>query len=308
MALILMLISANGLIMPEAIYSKPEGRGFNEAPNLASMDILQKISEQPNYQDYRLVSFDNKFLTDHKWGQNALYYNIRTFYSGITPVPNQQHKEVMQSGDDYLNLRHIQGAKWFVYPNKRKPDENLKLLYKNEIYSLYEKKQAIHKYYTVDMLKKAEKTWKKTRDKIEKLEEKAVSYAFVNRTDIRQLREHLQDGKKVQKGQGNIEEIYDSTNGITLRTNTKANKILLINEYFDDNWKLKIDGRPAKMYKANINQIAIPISKGNHVISLKYRPIFYLFLYYAQKMTFAAILIGLLFFAVKYIRRPKLLA
>jgi len=303
-ALVVMLIGVNGLIMPEAVYSKAEDRGFNKPPNLASMDILQKISEQPNYQDYRLVSYDNKFLTDHKWGQNALYYNIRTFYSGITPVPNQQHQEVMQGGDDYLSLRHIQGAKWFVYPNERKSDDSLKLRYKNELYSLYENEEAIGKYYTVGRLKKADKNWKKTRDNIEKLGEKAKWYAFISQPDMRQLRPHIQKDKKV-KGRDDIEEIHYSANKIVLQVKAKANKVLLINEYFDDNWKVKIDGEPAEMYKANINQIAIPIDKGSHDITLKYRPGFYLFLYYVQKIAFVVIFLGLVFFAVKYVRSHK---
>ena len=305
LALIIMLISANGLIMPEAVYSKAEGRGFTEPPNLASMNILQKISEQPNYQDYRLVSYDNKFLTKHQWGQNALYYDIKTFYSGITPVPNQQHLEVMKGGDNYPNLRRIQGAKWFVYPNKRKPAEGLDLLYKNKIYSVYENKNAIDKYYTVDKLKKADENWEITRDEIEKLDEKATSFAFVEQSDIRELRRHLKESKNAKKGQTKIEETHYSTNKIALEVKTKANKILLINEYFDDNWNLTIDGQSAEMYKANINQIAIPIEKGNHNIELKYRPTFYLFLYYAQKIAFVVIFVGLLFFTIKYIRTPK---
>jgi len=200
LALVIMLIGTNGLIMPEAVYSKAEDRGFNEPPNLASMNILQKISEQADYQDYRLVSFDNKFLTDHQWGQNSLYYGIRTFYSGITPVPNQQHLEVMRGGDNYFNLRRIQGAKWFVYPNKRKADESLDLLYKNKIYSIYENKNAIGKYYTVDKVRKTDENWERTRDNIEKLGEKATSFALVSQEDISQLRTHLKKKKRRKKG------------------------------------------------------------------------------------------------------------
>jgi len=59
------------------------------------------------------------------------------------------------------------------------------------------------------------------------------------------------------------------------------------------------------MYKANINQIAIPIDKGNHEIELKYRPTFYLFLYYIQKIAFVIIFVSLLFFMIKYIRTSK---
>ncbi len=302
-ALILMLICANGLIMPEAVYSKAEGRGYTEPPNLASMNILQKISEQPDYEDYRFVSYDNKHLTKHQWGQNALYYSIRTFYSGITPVPNQQHLEIMKGGDDFFNLRYLQGAKWFVYPNKRKPHESLELLYKNKFYSLYENKNAIKKYYTVNKLKKANENWEVTRDEIEKLGEQAKSLAFVAQSDIRQLRTHLKGNKAMKKGQNKLEKIHYSVNEIVLQVKAKDNQILLINEYFDDNWQVKIDGQATEMYKANINQIAIPIESGNHKVELKYRPKFYLFLYYIQKIAFAVIFASFLFFTIKYLRK-----
>lgn len=57
-----------------------------------------------------------------------------------------------------------------------------------------------------------------------------------------------------------------------LKIKTNKNSLLIFNDSFYPGWQASIDEKETKIYPANINQKAINVSKGEHLIKLKFQP------------------------------------
>lgn len=84
-----------------------------------------------------------------------------------------------------------------------------------------------------------------------------------------------------------------------ITTITSQPRILIMNEYYDENWKAYVDGKETNLVKANYLFRAIEVPKGRHRIEFKYVPIF------TYKM-FSISGITLIFLVLLFIFRKKL--
>lgn len=66
-------------------------------------------------------------------------------------------------------------------------------------------------------------------------------------------------------------EIFEySANSIKIKVNAKADGLLCLSEIYYPAWKSKIDGKSVKVLNANYALRAVPISKGEHIVEMKY--------------------------------------
>jgi len=61
-------------------------------------------------------------------------------------------------------------------------------------------------------------------------------------------------------------------NEIVLKTNATANMLLFLSDNYYVGWKVSIDGRNDKIYRADYSFRAVPVLKGEHVIVFSYYP------------------------------------
>lgn len=69
-----------------------------------------------------------------------------------------------------------------------------------------------------------------------------------------------------------ISILHDENQKIILQTKTDKKSILVIADSFYPGWEAKIDGQKTKIMPANLNQRALILSPGEHLIELKYVP------------------------------------
>ncbi|OPJ60331.1 YfhO family protein [Clostridium oryzae] len=67
-----------------------------------------------------------------------------------------------------------------------------------------------------------------------------------------------------------LENISVSNNTVSGNITIRQNKILYLSIPYSSGWKVKVDGKNALIYKANIMYMAVPLQKGNYNVELTY--------------------------------------
>jgi hypothetical protein len=76
-----------------------------------------------------------------------------------------------------------------------------------------------------------------------------------------------------QKGdRGEVKFISESNNELHLRVKAKEDKILVLSDTYYPGWKVFVDGRREKIYRANYNFRAVPLKAGEHEVRFIYDP------------------------------------
>ncbi|MCM3763511.1 YfhO family protein [Neobacillus niacini] len=92
-------------------------------------------------------------------------------------------------------------------------------------------------------------------------------------------------GKRIEEINQSTFQIADFTNTkITGNIEVKDNKVLFLSIPYDDNWKIKVDGKQVDSVKLG-EFLGVPLSKGSHELELTYSPtVFYLSLIFSAGM------------------------
>lgn len=77
--------------------------------------------------------------------------------------------------------------------------------------------------------------------------------------------------------EGNINVSHFDVNSIVIDVMSKQDGILYYSDGFDKAWKVFVDGKPQKVYKANLAFKAVVISGGHHKVRFVYAPRLYIF-------------------------------
>jgi hypothetical protein len=92
-----------------------------------------------------------------------------------------------------------------------------------------------------------------------------------------------------------------STNSINLILRTSRKSLLVLNEYFRDEWYVTLNGHGQKSFRVNLNQIAVLLPEGTNEVHFEYRPRLFIYLLYIQRATAGVLAAGLL--GIPFLRR-----
>lgn len=95
----------------------------------------------------------------------------------------------------------------------------------------------------------------------------------------------------------------DNDKEIKLTVNTASNGILLLSDSYYPGWKAYVDSHEEKIFPANINQRAIFVRAGNHIVTLKYLPASFNFGFYVSACGYILICVGFIFLAQRIKKR-----
>ncbi len=62
---------------------------------------------------------------------------------------------------------------------------------------------------------------------------------------------------------------------LTARCRVDGPSLLVLDELFYPGWKATVDGRPAKIYRANVISRTVVVPPGRHIVSFRYRPTYF---------------------------------
>jgi hypothetical protein len=101
---------------------------------------------------------------------------------------------------------------------------------------------------------------------------------------------------------GTVEFASYDPNHIVLKANANAPSILLLNDRFDPNWKVTVDGKPVTLLRANFLMRGVQLESGAHTVEYRFAPPVKLFY---VSLTAIALGLGLLGFLAVSNRREE---
>jgi len=269
----------------KAITTEQNRWDYYNINNLSSMDILSKLSLSIDKFNSR-ITYHDKNLDDGKWSMNSLYYGLRSFQSQHVPIPFEQFKD-MNNKDHLWNYRRLLGSKYHIY-NKQAAvtQSSLKHHLSNELYSVYIDNLGYDKYYFPSRIVKTQENINNINSILPKHPKNTL---FL---DVQNSAQYIISAGKLKN---TIELIEESHNLIKLHVFAEEPTLLLLNEYYNKNWKGVLDNLEQPLIKANINQIAIEVPQGIHVIEFKYQPKFVNTLWLIKWLTILIIIANLIY-------------
>ncbi len=100
---------------------------------------------------------------------------------------------------------------------------------------------------------------------------------------------------------------YDSKN-LVLNAHATNNSVLLLNDRFDPNWKVSVDGKPAPLLKCNYLMRGVYLETGDHKVEFKFLPPVRALYVSLAALAAAAVVLGVVLFVQpvgQSSRRPK---
>jgi hypothetical protein len=93
---------------------------------------------------------------------------------------------------------------------------------------------------------------------------------------------------------GTVEFSHYEPNHIILKANANVPSILLLNDRFEENWKVTVDGKPTKLLRANYIMRGVQLESGTHVVDYRFAPPVPLFYVTSSAIILGFVLLGFL--------------
>ena len=71
---------------------------------------------------------------------------------------------------------------------------------------------------------------------------------------------------------GNVEFVSYAPKRIALKAKAETASVLLLNDKFDPNWKVKVDGKPQELLRCNYIMRGVQVPAGEHQVEFRYAP------------------------------------
>ncbi len=172
-------------------------------------------------------------------------------------------KETLQLlGVRYMYHRVSDGRNVWAFPVWEYPDGQIKQIYKDEQYEIYEDLNAFPRIFLTS-------SYEVITDS-QKIIDRLFSVNFDRRNSL-----ILEKPPELEPsaGIGEAQIVMYSPNSITIKTTSDTNKLLFLSDVYDDGWEATIDGKKARIYRADYDFRAVGVPAGTHTIEYRYRPI-----------------------------------
>lgn len=95
---------------------------------------------------------------------------------------------------------------------------------------------------------------------------------------------------------GTVEYISYAPKDIRLRADASTPAVLLLNDKYDPNWRVQVDGKPADLLRCNYIMRGVYLTSGNHQVEFRYEPDTRPMYVTLSALAIAAVLIGFVAF------------
>jgi len=267
-----------------------------EELNLASLNLLRHLSTIEDAREYR-TQFHTTGMKSGAWSQNALYYDLRSNECQFFPIINKQWEQLMFF-NKFFNYRSYWGTKWFVLDKSDTTyisNNALVEVHQDERYKILENQSAYNRFYLSKNLEVFEGSTRQFARHIEEIGDLNSYVTFCSTEDFARLSKTIIQSKNNSNPEQNQVRITSqSKNKIVLNVSSAETQLLILNEFYNKNWSIEINGDKAAIIQVNNNQMAVLVKSGIYEVTIKYRPIIFTILRLVQILT----LLLIIFFSV----------
>ena len=283
-ALAATLVSAAAMVIP--IWGVPLSRSdFSKPINLLSLrvirDVLGRIDARGYRMDFRDATFPASF-----WAMNASYYGIKSFYNQLTPQPYDQAR--FANLMNIPHLRALMGARYVLCgPTYSPTDAGATEIVETEGYRLYENANPMGR---LTLVHRIAGNIDSEADFI-KIIGKGFNYrseAYVTSRDFNKAQKFLENPGS--SPQGRILKTVDQPNRSYSSVNCKSASLLILNEWFGQAWKVRVNGKSQPVLRVNQWQTGVLLRAGKNRVEFEYRPPLFRMLMVLNRITIALLL------------------
>jgi uncharacterized membrane protein YfhO len=189
-----------------------------------------------------------------------------------------------------LNMQRLWNVKYYISASELKP-EGLEKIYDDRV-KIYRDNLSMPRFYMVYGIKNA-------------ASEEEV-FGYIRNGKLGRNEAVTSNGKITGlygvKSKNDIKPALYTPNKIELAVSTEKDGLLVISNFYDDNWAAEVDGKPAKTYCVNYCMTGLLVPAGSHNVVMKYS-INNMPLYAAG--TSVSLLIYLFLMAFEYMKKKK---
>lgn len=300
-ALVALSVVYSILQYPHEVPRLQDGDYFSRV-NLVSHNTLASLAALPGVRNHRIIFADDK-LNSSYWSMNASYYDLRSYQAYMNPLPFQQFNEVFQRFD----LEHyypLLGARYYLCGTcDPQPTSDYQLQGEINGYKLYVAERALPRYFVVSGVAGAFDGAGDFYNKVRGDYDYAAS-AMLESKDLREVGNWL--AGQPSPPQYVVKEEGASVNSLRLSINTEGRALFVFNEYYSRDWKARVNGRPVRPLKVNLNQMGVRLEPGANLVELRYHPTLFVRLLWVQRATaLLLILFPLCAVAYRKLRTPR---
>nr|MBI5455872.1 YfhO family protein [Candidatus Levybacteria bacterium] len=171
-------------------------------------------------------------------------------------------KTINLLGVKYIIHKTADGRSSWTFPFWTYKDGIFPRIYNDGVYEVFENKNVFPRAFLVG------------KYIVQKNQQKILNTMFSKNFNLRKeivLEEDL--NKKLDGVSGSAKIISYTANKIKIKTNSSRNSLLFLSDIYYSGWEALVDGKNAKIYRADYTFRAVYLPKGNHAVEFIYNPL-----------------------------------
>jgi hypothetical protein len=235
--------------------------------NTLSLDTaLDRLASLDPSKEYRII-FGGK-TEKPLAGMIASYHGLRTLNSFICPAPLRYFNELYYHLPQNDNYFRALGAKYLLCKDCPEIDtQGYSFLESVAGYEIYETKDVLPRSYIVHQLNGnfSDLADFKAKARTHNLIDKILYTEPEAKIGLKNYNDKI-------KQDCLLKEDIRTSNHSRFVLQCSAGGVLVLNEFFDKNWRITVDGIKKRIFKVNGNQIGARFTPGSHIIEFDYSP------------------------------------
>ena len=228
-----------------------------------------------------------KQLNSYLWAMQGSYYGLRTLEGYMSPIPQDQFSQLF-SRSQVQHYYALLGVK-YVLCNPCKSPYLADYTFQKDIngLQLYVNNKALPRYHLVNKVPGSYKS----EGEFYNLINQGYDFnqgVYLPPEEVGPVQGWL--GQQAKPVSYTLKEEKASANKVQLSVITQDRAFFILNEFYTDAWKVKINGVEAKTLRANLNQIGVLLDKGVNFIEFDYQPNLFINLIWLQRIVVALLL------------------
>jgi len=236
------------------------------AKDCVSLDkAINRVAELDPEHNYRLV-FDGN-IDKQMAAMLASYKNVRTLNCYLNPAPLRQFEELYNHGPRNDNYLQILGARYLICPSSGEVKyQGFDFLESVSGYDIYRAQYALPYSYIAQKLNGS-------FENISDFTNKAKGCELSEGLLFSEPNAKILLAERVSKENDYIiSEIIRKKNTIKYIVLCKSPSLLIVNEFFSENWKVSVNGARSQLLKVNGNQLGVQLLPGSQGVEFRYSP------------------------------------
>jgi len=218
-------------------------------------------------------------LKDRMVSNRGMNFNIYDAY-GYGSLYNKRHEEIIsiitKSGlPDETNLLNLLNVKYVISPKEFQANGYL-MVKKDKKANIYKNENCLPRAFLVDkavVIKDEKKILERMKSK-EFKPEKEVILEEVLDSALRALLEQYSSSERAKRvsREESVDILKHEPGYVEIEVQTDVPRFLVLSDTYYPGWKVYVDGKPDKIYRADYILRAVYLSPGKHIVKFTYDP------------------------------------